>query len=393
MGLKTGLNSQLGYGEESPWGIPVTVTRFLPVMGDPTLEQKIEWMEDDGIVAGRRTTRADGMVQGRITVGGSIPHRLYDHSMVMLFKHALGPGGYSVSGPGPYTHTCTPGDLTGYGMTIQRGIPDTGTGTVRPYTYAGCKVGKWEMAWKEGEIATWGAEWMGRWECRHRTVSDGVTTSGSPTVTSATAVFTQDDVGKPISGTGIPANSYIGVRNSATSVGLSSTSDSNTPVNASASGTSIAFTIGIALASASYASNLIPVRFRDVTLSIAGTATKVKELSIAGDNGLEERRFDGTPYTDEPLEADERQYTGKCLPEFTSNTAYERWVNGTQAAIVATTTVGSNTITVTMNAIFDGEPPKQNGTKVVDQPLSFKCVGSTDAAAITLVAVNSDSTA
>lgn len=68
-------------------------------------------------------------------------------------------------------------------------------------------------------------------------VTDGVTTSGSPTVTSATAGFVPSDVGKPISGTGIPASSYIGVVNSATSIGLSSSATSNVPVNATASAT------------------------------------------------------------------------------------------------------------------------------------------------------------
>lgn len=67
--------------------------------------------------------------------------------------------------------------------------------------------------------------------------ADAVTTSGSPTVTSATAAFTAADVGLAITGTGIPSLSYIGVVNSPTSIGLSSSATVNTPVNATASGT------------------------------------------------------------------------------------------------------------------------------------------------------------
>lgn len=75
-------------------------------------------------------------------------------------------------------------------------------------------------------------------------VADGVTTSGSPTVTSVTAAFTSAlDLHKPISGVGIPPNSYIGVVNSATSIGLSSSPTLNTPANAIATGTAIALTI------------------------------------------------------------------------------------------------------------------------------------------------------
>lgn len=77
-----------------------------------------------------------------------------------------------------------------------------------------------------------------------RTVTDGVTTNASATVTSATAAFASIDVGQPISGAGIPASSYIGVRNSATSIGLSSSATANTPVNATASASGVTLTIG-----------------------------------------------------------------------------------------------------------------------------------------------------
>lgn len=73
-----------------------------------------------------------------------------------------------------------------------------------------------------------------------RSVTDGATTSGSPTVTSATANFaTGIDVGQPISGIGIPAGAYVGIVNSPSSIGLSSSSTSNTPVNATVTGTNV----------------------------------------------------------------------------------------------------------------------------------------------------------
>jgi hypothetical protein len=56
----------------------------------------------------------------------------------------------------------------------------------------------------------------------------------NPTVTtSGGTTFPPEYVpGTPISGPGIPAHTYIGVRNSATSIGLSSSSTGNAPVNA-----------------------------------------------------------------------------------------------------------------------------------------------------------------
>jgi hypothetical protein len=54
-----------------------------------------------------------------------------------------------------------------------------------------------------------------------RTVADAVIVEADATVTSATAVFTADDVGRTITGSGIPAGATIATRNSATSIELS----------------------------------------------------------------------------------------------------------------------------------------------------------------------------
>ena len=97
-----------------------------------------------------------------------------------------------------------------------------------------------------GDIDTWlEAALCGTWApTSAASVADGATTSGSPTVTSASAAFAAGDVGSPISGAGIPASSYIGVRNSATSIGLSSSPVANTPVNATATATGVTLTMG-----------------------------------------------------------------------------------------------------------------------------------------------------
>lgn len=77
------------------------------------------------------------------------------------------------------------------------------------------------------------------------TVTDGVTTNGSPVVTSTQLILTAADVFQPISGTNIPANSFVGIINdisSPASLGLSSSNTANVPVNATGSGTGITFT-------------------------------------------------------------------------------------------------------------------------------------------------------
>lgn len=68
-----------------------------------------------------------------------------------------------------------------------------------------------------------------------RTLPDGVTTLNSATLTSATAAFTSVDVGNPITGTNIPSGTTVVGVNSATSITMSK--------NATASGSSLWFSI------------------------------------------------------------------------------------------------------------------------------------------------------
>jgi hypothetical protein len=68
-----------------------------------------------------------------------------------------------------------------------------------------------------------------------RTFTNTSTVTDSPTIASTNGVFTQLDVGRVISGEGIPANSWIGIVNSANAIGLSSSGISNMPVNATVS--------------------------------------------------------------------------------------------------------------------------------------------------------------
>jgi hypothetical protein len=79
-----------------------------------------------------------------------------------------------------------------------------------------------------------GAESMGV----GRGVIDGVTTASSPTVTSATANFTLNDVGAVIAGPNgkIPVPAYIGQVNSPTSINMSSSPTANIPLSTGAGG-------------------------------------------------------------------------------------------------------------------------------------------------------------
>ncbi len=145
-------------------------------------------------------------------------------------------------------------------------------------------------------------------------------------------------------------------------------------------------TTGTALASASYG-DLNPFRFTHATFTIAATAYTVSQFRLSGDNALEERRFDGTDITIEPLESGERVFDGSFTAEFIDLTQMNRYVNGTEAALVASfNDGGGNTLVITMNTRFDGATPSLSGKGVLEIDVPFKCVSTTsDAAACTAV--------
>jgi hypothetical protein len=378
----TGIDAQIGYATESTVGTPATVTAFLPLVSESLMQERAR-LESAGIIAGRRVLASQQWNGGDITVSGSVQHELYNRGLGKLFTAMF--GSVATTGAGPYTHTFTPGDLTGDALTIQVGRPAT-DGTTYPFTYAGMKVASWEIACSAGEIATLGMDVVGTREIDYRVVTDGVTTSGSADITSATALFNASDVGNPISGTGIPAAATILSVQSATAATLSA--------NATASGTGVTFTLGIALAAASYPSGIKPLKFNHAAVSIGGASVNAKSLTISGNNGLDDaRRFLGNQRISEPLEANLREYSGTIEVEFTDLTQYRRFVTGSEAALVASFTSGTDSVTITTNIRVDGSTPMVAGREILVQSLPFKCVASsTDASAITVALVNSDAT-
>lgn len=146
----------------------------------------------------------------------------------------------------------------------------------------------------------------------------------------------------------------------------------------------MAETTATGLASASYPSALLPFAFTRGVVTLAGSGYDVLDWTLAGDNGLATDRFairSTTPSAKkEQLEAGIREYTGTLNADFTSLTAYNRFINGTTAAItlVYTSTVAIESTyfpTITINipaARFDGETPNIPGPELLTQALPFK---------------------
>jgi hypothetical protein len=112
----------------------------------------------------------------------------------------------------------------------------------------------------------------------NRTVTDAVTTSGSVTLTSATANFTAADVGKTISGPGIATGATITAVTNSTTISLSAV--------ASATGTGVAIAWGW------------PAQTVTVTLSLLkatdvfdGTHTIISALPVAAGDTISLRDY------------------------------------------------------------------------------------------------------
>lgn len=305
MAARSGIASQFGVAAETTVGTAVTVSTFYPLVSE-SIKRDEAFTESDAIYAGKTVMTVDQQNSGNVTVSGDVGLELNTLSLRPLLKAMFG----TEAGSGPYTYT--PGDLYGNSLTIQIGRPGV-DGTVRPFTYAGCKVASWEIACAAGEIATLGLTVMG-------TVVDETT--------------------------------------------------------------------GVALASASYTASQKAFKFSGATVTVAGSSVPVKQLTISGDNSLEERRFLGSQYTAEPIATGLRSYTGALQAEFTDLTLYNLYRNHTTAAIVASFVNGSSSLVITMNARIDGETPNVGGRGILEQSLPFTCLatsGGADSTAITAV--------
>jgi hypothetical protein len=173
-----------------------------------------------------------------------------------------------------------------------------------------------------------------------RTITDGVTVNGSPTLTSATAAFTTADVGNPLTGTNIPASTTISGYTSGTSVTLSK--------NATASGSPVTFKV--------YGDGNRSVTDA-VTTNGSATITSATAYFTAADVG---KPVVGTTLTAGTTIASIQSTTSATMSSAAIN--FPKDVNGvtispftstvTIGGIVVVYTVSGNTITRTENGVL-----------------------------------------
>lgn len=380
-------DAQIGFAEESTYGVRVAPTRFYPVAEPVPMNYSPERLESEGVVAGADVIGSDQWNGGPITVGTDIGFEMTQDFSMLLFKHMFGT--VQTTGSGPYTHTFTPGSIDDLSLCIQTGIPPVLGAAVVPVEMLGCKFTEWEIGCTAGEIATMGITVAARDALfGSRSVTDGVTTDTDATVTSASAVFTQADKGKLITGTGIPSGTTIATVTSATSIELSAA--------ATATATGLTLVIGAPLATASYgAKAATPFKFNHAALTIGGVAQEVTELTIKGNNALKtDRLFLGSQLYAKALREGRREFTVELGQEFRDLVAINALKNNTEFAVVASFTGASTSVTFTMNCRYDSVGISTDGKSLAEQPVTLKCVRSStgNGSAITAVVVSASET-
>ncbi|SEG44921.1 hypothetical protein SAMN04489712_105278 [Thermomonospora echinospora] len=165
MGTRSGLDAQLGFAAESVYGTGVVPSRFLE-FDEEDLRETPTWLEGEGIRAGRKYKRSSRLSISRFDVKGKVDLKAPSKGLGLLLKHMIGSSATAtqIASTTAYKQIHTPGDHVGKSLTWQVGRPEPGTGTVRPFTYLGCKCLSWELSVSDGEHVKLSTNWSGREE-------------------------------------------------------------------------------------------------------------------------------------------------------------------------------------------------------------------------------------
>jgi hypothetical protein len=244
LGIPTS-NVAVAFGRQSAAGVGAPPTYGVGLESGKPWDEKI----DQGEIPLTSAFPGFSEVERRSVKPGLVIPTLAYARLAGLFLYMI-LGADVVTGAGPnYTHTLTPANEP---------LPWAAADARYGSDYASLldlKVDQLEFKWAGPGKVDMTATLAGKtiWTNQgSRTAADVVTTSASPNITSAAnALWTQADVGSPITGTNIPANTVIGTVTPAVSPATNSAATLATtagvPVNASGSGT-VTATIGPAAA-------------------------------------------------------------------------------------------------------------------------------------------------
>lgn len=383
---RSGLSAQVMTKIETTVNTYVAPTNGLWLLPGESLKRDQGKFTSDAIIATRQLLDSAQHFAGNESLKGTLPLEVTDNGAEDALTMLLGVP--VKTGSNPYTRTWAGLlDLYGVSATMQIGRPDD-AGNVDPFTWTGAKATAGTFGLTESKPVTLNLETVAMNETLYRTVADGVTATNT-TLTSATAAFTQDDKGKAVSGTGIPAATTIASVQSATSVTLSAAT--------TATATGVTITIGVATASAAYTAGMAPFTFiggttSNTSVTIGGAqppAIKAATLKINRPQDTE-RRGVGSGRILQPIVNDLASVELEFDCEFDGYTHYKRYIADSEhAAVLTLVSPANNTLTFTMNGYYKMSPePVVKDRGILTQKISMSMSNTTDAGAFTAVLVN-----
>lgn len=268
MATGSGLDAQLMFKQETTWGTAVTVDRAVEFSRE-SLKFDPTWLESTGLRAGLKHKRASRVRQSRRSGGGDIQLDLATKGMLTLIKNMLGAPQTAptvIGATTAYKTNFVPGDFRTLGLTMQVGKPEPGTGTVRPHTYAGCKIASWEFTCEDNSVPMLTLTVLARDEATGTALATPVYVPGS-------SVF-----------------SFAGA-----SLKLGGTATTTSGETSVASGTAV--------------------------------ATVVRSITIRGENPMDAERFGlgNAGLRSEPIENDHPIISGSLAAEFSKSEFYDRF--------------------------------------------------------------------
>jgi hypothetical protein len=351
---------QFGIIEETTYGTPVLpVTRFYEIFPGNGFEFEATSVRAKGIRPGRSTVSADQSVRARPNVTGAFEHEPLTKGFGLLAKMIFGSVSTGSLAAGKYPHTFTIGEPGKF--TAQEVVGRLATN--KPFTTTGNKVVDATFSGAVGELLTVAFNVDSRVMWGTASLAGGTTISTNTVTMASTAGVT---AGMPVTGTGIPASTYVGVVVHNTSITLVTITGAVS--NATATG-SPTLTFGTAAATASFPSAAEPFLVDSIDVTVGGATVCAGGFELSMNPGLKTDRAKmcSNGLKDEPIRAS----MGECeltLSDITyaDDVMVDRIIAATAAgAQVAVTIVakGQNDPTATLTFTIpvwelDGDLPK-----------------------------------
>lgn len=338
----TAIDASVGFALETTVGTLATPTRWVE-FDTESLKHESGWGEPTGLRVGRKFKRASRLTRTSVTANGSLELHWATRNMGTLVKAMLGS---TVTTPTLVTGTAYKqvhqyGDFLGKALTVQVGRPEP-SGTIRPFTYKGCKVVGWEIAVSDGEIATLSLDLDG-WD------EDTTTALTAPSFVSAEELGSLNASLFKLGGTATTGSGIVSI----------------------ASGVQVASVVK--------------------NFSIKGTTPMATERRGLGNSGIKK----------EQLENDIPTVTVSMEAEFSKTELYDLYKNNTTTALQLSL-IGSqiaatgsfNTLDIIVPALkLKGAPPAVGGPDIVMMSVDAEVYDDETNAPLQITIISADSTA